>query len=192
MFTDWATDKFYILLHRQQWNIGERKTEENGRLSVPRADDKEEKGANDIHRAANIWTGETVRTEKISFVSRESWNGNTIKCYRNTGNNLYICIQTIIHEDFLNFYIKLCAPLHIILKNILSFKNPTSLVRNIFKVFSNIYIFYALVFVFLCIYIKFEIVQQLDIALYVFTLVIIVMKMIKRILITIFIFMHVN
>lgn len=41
----------------------------------------------------------------------------------------------IIHEDFLNFYIKLCAPLHIILKNILSFKNPTSLVRNIFQTF---------------------------------------------------------
>lgn len=87
---------------------------------------------------------------------------------------------------FKNFNIKLCAPLHIILKNILSFKNPTSLVRNILKVFSNIYIFYALLFVFLCIYIKFEIVQQLDIALYLFTLVIIVMKMIKRILITIF------
>lgn len=92
-----------IFYYRQQWNNGERKTEENGRLSVPRADDKEEKGANDIHRAANIWTGETVRTEKISFVSRESWNGNTIKRYRNTGNDLYICIQTLTHEDFLNF-----------------------------------------------------------------------------------------
>lgn len=63
-----------------------------------------------------------------------------------------------------------------IFENILSFKNPTSLVRNILKVFSNIYIFYALLFVFLCIYIKFEIVQQLDNALYLFTLVIIVMK----------------
>lgn len=177
---------------RQQWNNGERKTEENGRLSVPRADDKEEKGANDIHRAANIWTGETVRTEKISFVSREGWNGNPIKCYRNTGNK-YICIQTIIHEDFLKFLYKvMCTTTYIILKNILSFKNPTSVVRNIFKVFSNIYIFYALLFVFLCIYKKFDIVQQLDIALYLFTLVIIVMKMIKRILITIFIFMHVN
>lgn len=39
---------------------------------------------------------------------------------------LYIYIQTIIHDDFLNFYIKLCAPLHMIFKNILSFKNPTS------------------------------------------------------------------
>lgn len=77
---------------------------------------------------------------------------------------------------FLCFFIKLCTPLNIIFKNILSFKNTTSLVRNFFKVFSNVYIFYALLLVFLCIHIKFEIVQQLDIALYLFTLVIIVMK----------------
>lgn len=66
--------------------------EENGWLLVFWVDDKEEKGVNDIYRVVNIWIGEIVWIEKIFFVSRESWNGNIIKCYRNIGNDLYICI----------------------------------------------------------------------------------------------------